>query len=168
MSSLKLIKDWKNGRRAQKKPIKKFLNHLSPRKNKSLDAVAAKLHKEAFTKIDCLDCANCCTSIPPIVSRSDVRRLSKATGIKESDFTKQYLRRDEDDDWVINTSPCPFLEEDNKCSVYDARPKACRKYPHTDADEFRNNLGLHADNAHYCPAVFYILEEMMSSVNRDK
>ncbi len=29
-------------------------------------------------------------------------------------------------------SPCPFLGDDNYCSVYEARPKACREYPHTD------------------------------------
>ena len=159
--SLQHIKNWKNRRRTQKKPIKKFLQFVSKRKNKQLDNKAADLNQKAFSKINCLDCANCCTSIPPIVSRSDVRRLSKATGIKEAEFTRKYLRQDEDDDWVMNTTPCPFLLEDNKCSVYEDRPKACRKYPHTDADEFRNNLGLHAGNAHYCPAVFFILEEMM-------
>lgn len=159
--SIEHIQAWKNRRRAQKKPFQKFLSSQSKRKNKELDSKAAYLHQKAFSKIDCLDCANCCTSIPPIVTRSDVRRLCKATGMKESDFTKQYLRQDDDDDWVMNTTPCPFLQTDNKCSVYEDRPKACRKYPHTDADEFRNNLGLHAGNAHYCPAVFYILEEMM-------
>ncbi len=160
-NSLAHIQAWKNRRRSQKKPFKKFLGSLSKRKNKDLDQKAAELNEKAFTKIDCLDCANCCTSIPPIVTRSDVRRLCKATGIKESEFKKQYLRQDEDDDWVMNTTPCPFLQEDNKCSVYEDRPKACRKYPHTDADEFRNNLDLHAGNAHYCPAVFHILEEMI-------
>lgn len=156
-----MIQAWKNRRRDQKKPIRKFINSLNARKNKSLDSKASQLHEATFKKLDCLDCANCCTSIPPIVSRSDVKRLCKATGMQEAAFTRQYLVQDEDDDWVMNTTPCPFLEADNKCSVYDARPKACRKYPHTDADEFRNNLGLHAENAHYCPAVFHILQEMM-------
>ena len=164
--SLLHIKNWKNKRRAQKKPFKKFINSLSARKNKSLDTKADELHEKAFSKIDCLDCANCCTSIPPIVTRSDVKRLSKALGIRESAFKAKYLVQDEDDDWVMNTTPCPFLLEDNKCSVYEDRPKACRRYPHTTSDEFRNNLALHSGNAHYCPAVFYILEEMMSKMNQ--
>ncbi len=161
MDSKELIKNWKNKRSAQKKPIRKFVKGLNARKNKNLDQLAGDLNDKTFQKLDCLDCANCCTSIPPIVTRSDVKRLSKATGIAEREFTNQYLVQDEDDDWVMKTTPCPFLQEDNKCSVYDARPKACRKYPHTDSDEFRNNLGLHAGNAHYCPAVFHILQDMM-------
>ncbi len=161
MESKELIKAWKNKRSAEKKPIRKFVKGLNARKNKSLDHLADDLHHSTFQKLDCLDCANCCTSIPPIVTRSDVKRLSKATGISERDFTRTYLVQDDDDDWVMKTTPCPFLQQDNKCAVYDARPKACRKYPHTDADQFRNNLGLHAKNAHYCPAVFHIVQDMM-------
>ena len=96
--SSKHIQAWKNRRRAQKKTFNKFLQNISKRKNKDLDKTAADLNQKAFSKINCLDCANCCTSIPPIVTRSDVRRLCKATGMKEADFTKKYLRQDEDDD----------------------------------------------------------------------
>lgn len=72
----------------------------------------------------------------------------------------EYVIFDEDDDMVINSSPCPFLGSDNYCSIYEARPKACREYPHTDEGTFSRNLRLHQPNAHYCPAVFHILEEM--------
>lgn len=164
MKSKQLIKIWKNKRHSEKKPIRKFISSINARKNKNLDQIAGNLHNNTFQKLDCLDCANCCTSIPPIVSRSDAKRLAKAIGISDRDFTQQYLIQDEDGDWVMKKTPCPFLQSDNKCSVYDVRPKACRKYPHTDADEFRNNLGLHAGNAHYCPAVFHILQDMMKIV----
>ena len=65
-----------------------------------------------------------------------------------------------DMDMVMNVSPCPFLETDNKCSIYEYRPKACREYPHTEDYEFTKNIGLHATNAIYCPAVFHILEKL--------
>ena len=164
MESKELIKVWKNRRRSEKKPMGKFLKKLNARKNKSLDNLAADLHAQTFQRLDCLDCANCCTSIPPIVTRSDAKRLAKAIGISDREFTLEYLVQDDDDDWVMKTTPCPFLQSDNKCSVYEFRPRACRKYPHTDADEFRNNLGLHAGNAHYCPAVFHVVQAMMKQL----
>ncbi|MEZ5067203.1 MAG: YkgJ family cysteine cluster protein [Bacteroidia bacterium] len=32
---------------------------------------------------------------------------------------------------VLKKSPCPFLLDDNHCSIYSIRPQACREYPHT-------------------------------------
>jgi hypothetical protein len=80
--------------------------------------------------------------------------------MKPADFEATYLKIDEDGDTVMNASPCPFLQVDNACAIYEVRPRACREYPHTDNQEFSQNLNLHAPNAQYCPAVFHILEEM--------
>lgn len=50
-----------------------------------------------------------------------------------------YLRVDEDNDKVFKSMPCPFLGEDNLCSIYDIRPKACREFPHTDRKKNLSN-----------------------------
>jgi len=35
----------------------------------------------------------------------------------------------EDGEWYIEfLTPCEFLGEDNKCKIYDKRPKICRSY----------------------------------------
>ncbi len=59
-----------------------------------------------------------------------------------SSFEDMYLRVDEDGDKVFQSMPCPFLGGDNLCSIYDARPKACREFPHTDRKKIYqiNNL----------------------------
>ena len=57
--------------------------------------------------------------------------MAKYLKVKEGDFFATYLRVDEDGDTVMKALPCP-LGADNYCSVYPARPKACREYPHTD------------------------------------
>ena len=80
--------------------------------------------------------------------------------MKPADFKEMYLRIDEDQDLVMNQSPCPFLQEDHKCFIYEARPKACREYPHTDNHQFLKNLRLHKENSYYCPAVFHIIEKL--------
>jgi Fe-S-cluster containining protein len=155
-----LINTWKARRDEAKSTHKKFLTSLKKNKNKSLNAIADELHEQLFQEIDCLDCANCCISIPPIVNETDVKRAAKFLGMKAADFKAQYVRIDEDQDMVMKSSPCPFLEADNKCFIYEARPKACREYPHTNNHEFLKHLKLHAINSYYCPAVFHILERM--------
>jgi Fe-S-cluster containining protein len=52
---------------------------------------------------------------------------------------------------------CPFLEDDNNCSVYDDHPMACRDYPHTDSRRFVQRIDLSIKNAQFCPAVRDIL-----------
>ena len=84
--------------------------------------------------------------------------------MKVGDFEKEYLKVDEDGDTVMNQTPCPFLQEDNYCLIYEVRPKACRQYPHTDAQQFSAEMKLHAQNALYCPAVYHILEAMKKRV----
>jgi uncharacterized protein len=138
----------------------KFLRSVTRLPAKKLNEMADHLHDEVFAEVDCLSCAGCCSSIPPIVSETDIKRISRQLRLKPSQFSDQYVRRDEDGDLVISSTPCPFLGKDLFCSIYEVRPKACREYPHTNEMAFRDNVRLHAINATYCPGVYYILEKM--------
>jgi len=155
-----LIEDWKNRKPKTQKQQRKLINQLKRENPKKLNVLADEVHEEVFAELDCLDCANCCTSIPPIVNRTDAARIAKHLGMKSAEFQTQYLRQDEDGDMVINASPCPFLQTDHTCLIYEYRPKACRKYPHTDNLEFAGHFKLHQQNIMYCPAVFHILERI--------
>lgn len=139
---------------------KKFLVRLTRLNLKEVAAKADMIHDQVFNRIDCLQCANCCKSIPPIVNQADRKRIAHYLKITESLFHQKYLKNDEDGDIVINQSPCPFLETDNKCRIYEVRPKACREYPHTNNREFVKNIRLHIQNTHYCPGVFHIIEQL--------
>jgi Fe-S-cluster containining protein len=61
---------------------------------------------------------------------------------------------------VLQEAPCTFLDDDNSCSIYDVRPKACREYPHTNRKKFIQLTGLTLKNTEICPAVFNIVEEL--------
>ncbi len=149
--------DWLQQKGTKQKSIKKLINRIKKQRTKRLDEWVNQLHSNTFKEIDCLECANCCTTIPPIVNETDVRRITRHLGLPIATFREKYLTKDEDGDQVINASPCPFLLTDNRCDIYEVRPKACRKYPHTDNFEFTKNLDLHLINIQYCPAVFRIL-----------
>tara|TARA_R110002020_G_scaffold25492_4_gene82906 strand:+ start:626 stop:1120 length:495 start_codon:yes stop_codon:yes gene_type:complete len=129
-------------------------------KPKILDETFEKLHEEAFEEIDCLDCANCCKTTSPIFLNTDIDRLAKVFRMKSSAFIDEYLHRDEEGDFVLNSSPCTFLGEDNKCLVYEDRPKACREYPHTNRKKMHGILELSLKNTLVCPAVFKIFQQI--------
>ncbi len=80
--------------------------------------------------------------------------------MRVSNFTDKYLHMDEDSHWVFNEAPCAFLGDDNYCSIYDVRPKACREYPHTDRKNMMQVLDLAYENTMVCPAVAEMVENM--------
>jgi len=140
------------------KENKAFLTRLKKKKPKDLDENAQDLHHQVFEYTNCLECANCCKSISPIVIDRDIDRLAKHLRIKPSAVIEQYLHLDEDGDYVFNETPCPFLMPDNYCMVYESRPRACREYPHTDRKRFFQISSLTYKNTFVCPAVFDVVE----------
>ncbi len=139
---------------------KSFFAKLKKKKPKNLDKVVHQLHDEVFQEIDCLDRANCCKSISPILYNKDVERLAKHFKMKSTQFIDEYLNIDEDGDYVFKQTPCPFLLPDNYCIAYESRPKACREYPHTDRKRFYQILNLTLKNTEVCPAVFDVVEKL--------
>jgi uncharacterized protein len=137
-----------------------FIKNLKKRKPGYLDTIVHELHDEAFSKFSCLDCANCCKTIGPRLIPSDIERLAKHLKMKLADFYSQYIMADEDDDLVFADHPCPFLQPDNYCMVYENRPRACREYPHTDRKRFHQILDLTYKNCETCPVVFDIVEQL--------
>jgi len=144
-------------------PTKKLFGRIKSKKGK-LDPMFQEKHDEAFKSIDCLDCANCCKTTSPIFRPVDVKRLSKSMRMNESRFIDEYLRIDEDNDYVLKTAPCPFLDlESNKCNVYENRPLACREYPHTDRKNMYQILDLTLKNLMVCPAVVKICDSFLET-----
>jgi uncharacterized protein len=139
---------------------KLFFDKLKRKKPKNLDDVFHELHEEAFEQMDCLTCANCCKTTSPIFYERDIERLAKHFRIRPSEFIEKYLHIDEDGDYVLNVAPCPFLDSENYCTVYESRPTACREYPHTNRKRMVQILDLTLKNVEICPAVFWIVEEM--------
>ncbi|MEQ8574383.1 MAG: YkgJ family cysteine cluster protein, partial [Fulvivirga sp.] len=103
---------------------------------------------------------NCCKTTSPIFKDRDIDRLAAHLKMKPGDFIEQYLHLDGENDYVLNVAPCPFLMDDNTCSVYEHRPRACREYPHTDRKKMAGILSLTYKNTMVCPAVLEIVERM--------
>lgn len=144
--------------------IEKKFRVWKKKKPKNLDAEFHQEHEDAFKKIDCLECANCCKTTSPIFRDIDIKRISKSFRLPEKKFIQNYLKMDGDGDYVLTQAPCPFLDEtDNKCSIYDIRPLACREYPHTDRKNMYQILDLTLNNTLICPAVAQIVNTITKS-----
>ncbi len=154
-------KKWLDKGKTEKKTNKKWL--LNQKNNRRLDELFHEQHETLFEKVDCLECANCCKTTSPIFRDIDIERIAQHLRIRPSELTQKYLHIDEDGDWVLNQSPCVFLDTDNKCKIYEFRPKACREYPHTDRKNMSQILELTYRNTLVCPAVARIVDQIKTA-----
>lgn len=143
-----------------------YFKKLRKRTPKNLDQIMQELHDAEFEKTDCLTCANCCKTTSPIFTDKDIERIAKYLKMKVHEFVNTFLQMDEDGFMVLKTAPCHFLDvNDNTCSIYDVRPKACAEYPHTNRRKFIQITKLTLANTFVCPATLNIVNALRERVS---
>lgn len=156
-----LIQEWKAH---AKDHYEEHLTYLKSLRNQAdVDQKAQKLDQEVFEQMDCLDCANCCKSHPPLITSGDIKRIAKHLGMPPKTFKRKYVLEDFNGELSFNYLPCHFLQEDNKCSIYEVRPNACREFPHMGQKGFHKRAKLNAQNTLSCPAAYQVVRRMMNS-----
>lgn len=85
-------------------------------------------------RFECTCCGNCCRNHGGYdyvyLSEEDIRAMSQELGLDRREFLSRWCI--EDRGWIslrMDDPACPFLQEDNKCGVYGARPLQCRTWP---------------------------------------
>lgn len=149
---------WKKRSAQNQKAYKSLLQRAD--KKKVLPKLP-DLHGRAFEATDCLTCAACCKNYSPRFKTTDIKRISKRLGMKEGAFIEKYLLVDSDGDFVLQIKPCPFLGDTNFCSIYDDRPSDCRRFPYTDEDVLIKRPAITLKNSTFCPAVHFVLAELI-------
>lgn len=127
-----------------------------------------EMHEAAFEKIDCLDCAACCKQYSPRFKTPDIKRIARFLQMKEGVFIETFLKLDEEGDYVTQKSPCPFLLENNACSIYNVRPSDCSRFPYTNEDVLLKRQYITLKNATFCPAVVYVLDAILQKTGYGK
>ena len=155
-----LLENWEKKSAEHQKLYKNWLSRAD--KNKVLKRLP-QLHEAAFERVDCLSCANCCKNYSPRFKTPDIKRISKYLGMKEGVFIETYLNLDSEGDYVVRSTPCPFLGADNYCSIYDQRPSDCQRFPYTDEDVLIKRPQITLKNSTFCPAVYFVLEKLMAN-----
>jgi hypothetical protein len=133
-----LVDDWRRNAASDEDRNFRFLRSLKMVSDPDrIDDLARKLHNDAFGKIDCTRCANCCKTMQPGLTNEDICRIAGHLGLTREAFVAVYLEVDSGEGgYRMKAMPCPFLGQDGRCTVYEVRPQACREFPHTDKEGF--------------------------------
>jgi len=75
----------------------------------------------------CKRCGFCCSSCNAMLSKQDIDMLCKYLRCTFEELYEKYM--DKNSRMPYLNLPCPFLNKDNDCDVYPARPKVCREFP---------------------------------------
>lgn len=142
-----------------KSSFKRFLNRLAKNPPRGLDSLAVATDLEMWKRTDCLSCANCCKTMSPTYNGKDLVRISAHVGMTVDEFKRKYLRKDRQGDWINRSMPCQFLNlEDNKCSIYEVRPRDCAGFPHHTRKRMVDYVHVFKQNIEYCPATYRVVE----------
>lgn len=148
--------------RERAEATRRQMKYLSKFRIKNFDHIVADFHDEAFEEIDCLKCGNCCRMLGPIIGESEIARIVKVVGLDRTEFVRDGLVRDKEGFWRCAKLPCPFLGQENACTIYGDKPRDCGDYPYTAERGMQRVLGRLAFNAEICPAAYLVAEKIMA------
>ncbi len=125
------------------------------------DRILRRIAEGIEEQIDCTQCANCCKVATAQVSERDVERLARYLRIKPAQFLAEYTTQSDEEGTILRRteSGCVFLSG-TECTVYDARPETCQRFPHLvrGAGSIVSRMWQFIDRACYCPIVYNSLE----------
>jgi hypothetical protein len=133
-----------------------------------------KAAQEVEDGIDCRQCAECCRVTEVQLVDRDIAKLSRFLGISEREFMEKHTALDADGAAILvrvkskdgsksgsngDSMACEFLDG-NECTVYEARPTNCERFPHLvrGAGSLESRMWAFANRATYCPIVYNWME----------
>jgi Fe-S-cluster containining protein len=136
------------------------------------DRILRRIAEGVQEQIDCTACANCCRVATATVTERDVLRLARYWRIAPERFTAEYTVESEEEGRVLRRTDekgCVFLEG-NVCTVYDARPDTCIRFPHVvrGSGSIASRMWQFVDRATYCPIVYNSLEAFKKELGFSK
>lgn len=143
-----------------------YLKRVDRKEPAVIDMIAPELDKETWKEVNCLACANCCKTMTPTFTPTDIDRISAHLGMKRQKFISTYLKFDKKEgDWQNQVQPCQWLDlETNMCSIYEVRPEDCSGFPHLTKKKWSDFTHVHKQNIKYCPATFTFMQKLMAAL----
>jgi hypothetical protein len=126
------------------------------------DRILRRTAEQIEDAIDCTACANCCRVATAKVTERDIDRLAKHFRVKPSRIQSDYVVEQGEEGLILKrdkSTGCVFLNG-NECTVYEARPESCQKFPHVvrGTGSIASRMWQFIDRATYCPIVYNTLE----------
>ena len=140
--------------------FRQFVKYTLKWSDRRLDDLVGNIVHQVEAAIDCRACANCCRVLEVSLDTEDLLLLADHLGRPVEEIDADYAARGTLCDCSFAQSPCAFLQEDNLCSIYSARPRDCREYPHLQKGQFRQRMWQALSHAEDCPIVFNTLQQL--------
>jgi len=125
------------------------------------DRILRRIAEGIQEQIDCRQCANCCRVATARVTERDVDRLARHFHVKPERIVADYVVGSDEEGHVLKREggACVFLDG-NDCSVYEARPDVCQRYPHLvrGSGSIGSRMWEMVERAGVCPIVYNSLE----------
>ena len=126
------------------------------------DRILRRIAEGIQEQVDCTQCANCCREGTVQVTERDVDRLARYLRMKPARVMADYVVESEEEGHILRRDEktgCVFLNG-NECTVYDARPDICQRYPHLvrGNGSIASRMWSFVDRASCCPIVYNALE----------
>jgi uncharacterized protein len=142
-----------------------FRVFLKGQDNTRIDRIVHQLDKEITSQINCQECGNCCKSLRPYVTESEIIKLAQIENLSKADFVSQFIQKDSyENKYYLKATPCVFLK-DKSCTIYADRPNDCKSFPHTHKTGFVLRLLEMIDNYEICPIVYNLYEQLKIKLN---
>ena len=128
-----------------------------------------KAAEEVQDRIDCRQCGECCRVTEVRIVERDIEKLARFLGIPEKAFVEKHTALDEAGAMILRRNApsadshggCEFLQG-NECTVYEARPGNCERFPHLlrGSGSLEARMWAFVDRATYCPIVYNWMEQV--------
>lgn len=159
-----LIQRYARHNEAEDYRFREFLKTRANLSTAAMDKVVRDTTDAVWKQIDCTKCANCCRTLQVVVDDTDIARLAARFGVPAKQFARRYVAVAADRVRHIAASPCPFLGDDNRCTVYEDRPRACRDFPYLHDTHFVSRTLTMIDNTAACPIVFNVWQKLKETL----
>ena len=160
ITDIPLIRRYARHNEAEDWRFRTFMKGRLNLSNDKLDAIVEEITDDVWSKIDCTTCGNCCKTLQIVVDKDDIKRLAPKLGLTPAKFEAEYVTANEFRDMCFKSSPCRFLGDDNRCTVYEHRPKACRDFPYLRDRNFRSRSMMMIEKTAICPIVFNVFQRI--------
>jgi len=129
------------------------------------DRILRRIAEGIQEQIDCTACANCCRTSTTTVTGRDIGRLARHFHTTAERIVAEYTEPDADPEArgrnlkFVEGEGCIFLDG-NLCSVYEARPDICQRYPHLvrGNGSIASRMWSIVERAGICPIAYNCLE----------
>lgn len=132
-----------------------FLKTLLKTSSSVIDKQLEPIVQEVSARINCRECANCCTKLEPGITEEEMKTLASLKTLPTDDFQNIYIGKEEGTEILfLKNTPCIFLTG-KECSIYVCKPASCTAYPGLDRKEIKYRLRRVFSHLTLCPIIYH-------------